>query len=143
MKIKKYTELPKEAIQIRNEVFVEEQGFIDEFDSIDNISTHLVLFRGDLPLATCRYYWNKEKNAYYIGRIAVVKDYRGKGLGRQILREAETQITNLGGSIVYLSAQLEADRFYKNQGYVTTGDIYYDEDCPHICMYKKLGKLHI
>lgn len=138
MKIKKYNELPKEAIQIRNEVFVEEQGFIDEFDSIDNISTHLVLFEGLLPLATCRYYWNKEKDAYSVGRIAVVKDCRGKNIGGLILQEAEIQIRNSGGSIIYLSAQLRAVGFYKNQGYVTTGDTYYEESCPHICMYKRL-----
>ena len=46
MIIKLYTELPKESYEIRKKVFVEEQGFKNEFDDIDKSSTHLVLYPG-------------------------------------------------------------------------------------------------
>lgn len=136
MIIRKYEKLPEEAIQIRNEVFVKEQGFLDEFDAIDDISSHLVLFQELLPIATCRYYWNEMKSAYVVGRIAVLKAFRGKNIGALILKEAERQIP--GGSIVYLSAQVRVAGFYEKQGYTTKGVPYYDEYCPHIWMSKEL-----
>lgn len=44
MEIRVYDELPEEASRIRREVFVEEQGFMEEFDEIDGWANHLVLF---------------------------------------------------------------------------------------------------
>lgn len=87
MIINKYDYLPKEAFQIRERVFQTEQGFEDEFDAIDDISVHLVLLDGDKAIATCRYYWCEEKNTHVVGRIAVVREYRGKELGARILKE--------------------------------------------------------
>lgn len=138
MEIKQFRELPPEAILIRNEVFVQEQGFENEFDSIDDISTHLVLFDDALPVATCRYFWDENKKSYIVGRIAVRKQHRGKKLGEMILREAEKSIKELGGSSIYLSAQLRVSKFYVNQGYRMVGEAYYDEFCEHIWMMKEL-----
>ena len=45
-----------DAISIREEVFQKEQGFITEFDEIDNTATHVVLYDGELPVATGRLY---------------------------------------------------------------------------------------
>ena len=49
MDIKIYDTLPEEAVRIREVVFVEEQGFQDEFDEIDSYAKHLVLFDGEKP----------------------------------------------------------------------------------------------
>lgn len=54
MEHKTYSTLPPEAILIRREVFMEEQGFQNEFDDIDSMATHLVLFDGDTPAAVWR-----------------------------------------------------------------------------------------
>ena len=54
MQIKKYDYLPEEASRIRQKVFCQEQGFDDEFDDMDAIATHIVLFDADKPVATCR-----------------------------------------------------------------------------------------
>ena len=55
MDIKIYDTLPEEAVRIRKTVFVEEQGFQDEFDKIDSYARHLVLFDGENPIAVCRF----------------------------------------------------------------------------------------
>lgn len=138
MTTRSYDYLPKEASLLREDIFVKEQGFVDEFDDIDDISTHLVLFDGELPIATCRYHFDNGKSAYIMGRIAVAKAYRGKNIGAHILKEAEDQIRLSGGRKIYLSAQVRAAGFYEKQGYVTSGEPYYDEYCLHVLMYKQL-----
>lgn len=56
MTIKCYDKQPDEEVKIRTLVFVEEQGFKDEFDSIDETATHLVMFDGDNPVAVGRFF---------------------------------------------------------------------------------------
>lgn len=140
MIIKKYNYLPKDALQIRLDVFVKEQGFEEEFDAVDDIAVHLLAFDDLSPIAVCRFYWNKEKDSYVIGRIAVVREYRGKEIGAKILREAEKHICEMGGKKVFLAAQVKAAGFYEKQGYSTVGKQYYEEYCPHIWMCKNVER---
>ena len=88
IKIQVYYKLPEEAVLIRQAVFVEEQGFNEEFDSIDNNAVHLVLFDGNTPAATCRFFKDKEPGTYIIGRIAVMRTHRGKDFGSALLIKA-------------------------------------------------------
>ena len=73
MIIESFNYLPLEAKNIRETVFVNEQGFNYEFDDIDDIATHLVLYTDDKAAATCRFFIDKVKDTYLIGRIAVLK----------------------------------------------------------------------
>lgn len=137
MIIKNYDALPVDAKNIRIEVFMDEQGFQDEFDDIDNIATHLVMYDNDTPVAVGRFYTEDNEN-YYIGRLAVIKSYRGKGLGSEIVKEAERLIKIKGGSKVLLHSQCQAMPFYTNLGYIPFGESDFDEDCPHQWMRKEL-----
>lgn len=76
MNTKTYTTLPQEAKDIRIKVFMKEQGFENEFDDIDQISSHIVVFDETKPVGTCRFF--KENNHYTIGRVAVLKEYRNQ-----------------------------------------------------------------
>lgn len=68
-----------DARVIRQSVFVEEQGFEYEFDDIDETALHLVLYdENDNPCATGRLFFD---GCMKIGRIAVMKEYRGQSLG--------------------------------------------------------------
>ncbi len=138
MKFAIYDTLPKESMNIRNTVFVEEQGFIDEFDDIDKISSHILLFDGNSAIATCRVFSGDAPGEYHIGRLAVIREYRGRGLGRKIIEEAERHILSLGGESASLHSQLQAKSFYEKCGYEPYGEIEYEQDCPHIGMRKKL-----
>ena len=82
-----YNFLPDEAKEIRIKVFVEEQGFKQEFDELDSICTHLVTFDNDKPCATVRFY--EQNSVYYIGRLAVLKEYRSKHLGAKRSRKVD------------------------------------------------------
>ena len=56
MEIKFYNALPEEAAAIRTEVFIEEQGFKNELDDMDSCAEHLVAFKDDKPVGTCRFF---------------------------------------------------------------------------------------
>ena len=124
-------------MSIRTEVFIKEQGFAAEFDEIDDNSVHIVAYEGEIPIAVCRVFRDKEKQAYSIGRIAVIKSMRDKHIGAKILSAAEAYIKSDGGRCCILSAQVRVKDFYSKQGYVAEGEIYLDEGCPHILMKKK------
>lgn len=138
MNIKIYDTLPEEAVRIREIVFVEEQGFKNEFDEVDSYARHLVMFDGEKPIAVCRFFRDEKTGDFKVGRIAVLKEYRGQNIGTKVLEAAEEAIKSEEGSRICLHAQLQAKDFYGKQGYLQYGDIDYEEFCPHIWMCKKL-----
>lgn len=121
---------------IRETVFIEEQKFKIEFDDIDDIATHIVMYLDNQPVGCCRLYI--QKNEYHIGRIAVLKPYRGKGYGEKILLQAEKVAKEKGIDCINLSAQVRASGFYEKLGYKKYGEIYFDEYCEHIAMKKDI-----
>ncbi|MDC0700735.1 GNAT family N-acetyltransferase, partial [Blautia wexlerae] len=79
-----------EAKRIRQTVFVEEQGFQNEFDEIDPIARHVVAWEDGRPVATGRVFpKDGSKEIWTIGRVAVLPPYRGKGIGALIVRQLE------------------------------------------------------
>ena len=138
MTIKVFNYLPKEAKEIRETVFVKEQGFKKEFDEVDNLARHMIIYEEEQPISTCRFYFNEEKQSFIIGRIAVRKEYRGKGIGRKMLKEAEDIIRQDGGKNTMISGQVRVEKFYEKLGYQKQGEVFLDEDCPHIWMKKVL-----
>ena len=138
MQAKIYDYLPQEAIDIRTAVFINEQAFQDEFDDIDEKAIHIVLCEDNKPIAVCRVYYSEDKKCYAIGRIAVMKEYRGKAYGAKVVQVAEDEIQKRSGNKIGLSAQERVRKFYEKLGYKKYGDIYFDEGCPHIWMEKTL-----
>ena len=67
MKTMVYDKLPKEAREIRETVFVKEQGFHDEFDELDAAAKHLVLYDEEVPIETCRFFRRKLLGDYTVG----------------------------------------------------------------------------
>lgn len=132
-----YDTLPDEARLIRTEVFVEEQGFREEFDGKDKESIHIVLFENNVPIATGRLY-PENGNTYAAGRIAVRKNYRGKNFGAKVMKLLEEKARELGADVLAVSAQYRARGFYEKSGYTASGKIYLDENCEHIHMEKHL-----
>lgn len=134
MEIKEYGRLTDEEVQIRNTVFVDEQGFSEEFDYIDDISIHFVIYDGNTAIGVCRIYDENNTGEYHVGRVAVRKEYRGKGIGKMLMDKAFEKIKELGGKCAVLSAQKQAQGFYESCGYKCTGKEYLDQGCPHVEM---------
>ena len=95
-----FNKLPKDSIQIRTTVFVVEQGFREEFDTVDHVATHFVVYQNDKALGTARIYYSEEHKSYSLGRFAVLKEYRGQGVGAYLMNEIEQYIVEHFGHIV-------------------------------------------
>ena len=134
--------LPEEARLLRTLIFIEEQGFVREFDDLDDTAVHIVAFDGDKPIGTCRYY-PRPDGSYAIGRIAVAREYRGKGVGSALVLEAERRVALLGAKTTVVSAQLRAAGFYRSLGYIEQGSLYPEEHVPHILMVKRIENTKI
>lgn len=138
MEFRIFNSLPSDAAGIRREVFVEEQGFLEEFDSIDPTATHIVVYDGSDPVGTCRVFYEERRASYVLGRLAIRKKYRGRDIGSWLLKEAEQEVKKRGGRQLILHSQCVASGFYAKNGYREFGEIDDDEGCPHIWMKKEL-----
>lgn len=136
MEIKSFDFLPDDAKRIREAVFMQEQGFKNEFDDIDGIAVHLVGFENGEAAATCRIF--AENGEYILGRVAVMKELRGRGFGSEIITQAEKEVIKRGGKSLSAHSQCRIREFYESLGYECFGEIDYDEYCPHIWMKKQL-----
>jgi predicted GNAT family N-acyltransferase len=124
-----------EAAKIRTEVFCNEQGFdiTREFDGNDNTAWHIMLFDGDMPIATGRIL-NNGKDSYTLGRIAVLGDCRGKQAGRLLVESLVDYAKDLGAKYIKVGSQTRVVGFYQKLGFVVCGEEYMDEHVPHIPM---------
>lgn len=137
MVTKVFNALPPEAVEIRTAVFVEEQGFANEFDDIDNSAVHIVLFEGETPISVCRFFYDESHKSYMIGRVAVANDWRKSGIGRKTVEAAENELRKISARSAMVSAQCRVQHFYEELGYKPFGEVYLDESCPHILMKKE------
>ena len=120
--------------QIRRQVFIEEQKVPEEleWDEFDDSSIHFLASCEGKPVACARL-----KADGQIGRMAVLAEYRNRGLGRKLLQFI-LQTSEQKLSKVYLHAQLTAVPFYKKQEFIETGEIFYEANIPHREMFKKV-----
>jgi predicted GNAT family N-acyltransferase len=127
---------------VRTLVFIDEQLVTPEFewDDIDQNAVHVLAMVNNAPIACLRIIDYKK-----IGRMAVLKEWRRKGVGMAILRKAIDICKQHGSAQLYLSAQTHAIGFYKQAGFIVTSDIYQDLHIPHVDMQLTLSEhgLHL
>lgn len=137
MKIKiSYENNFADAKIIRKEVFVQEQGFTNEFDTLDKTAVHVTMYANGILIGCARVYKNEEEKVLHIGRIALRKAYRGLGLGRILVESCEAYGIKQGDRKFVLDAQCRMQGFYEALGYHIEGVVHMDEHVPHIQMSK-------
>ena len=87
----------------------------DEHDTPD--AKYIVIVDDYLPIATCRLYAIDDKSVM-LGRIVVLPEYRGQGIGRLVVKEAEKWAKELGFKTAVLESRDNKIHFYETLGYV-------------------------
>ena len=128
----------EDCFRIREEVFVKEQHFEDEFDAIDDTCTFITLYDGDVCIGCARVFKDSNPNIGIFGRLAITKAYRGQHLGSEIVKYAEGILKDMGVKEIHLHAQLEKLPFYEKLGYEAYGDIEKEEYMDHQWMRKDI-----
>ena len=133
-----WDQLQQDAKLIRTQVFICEQGITeaDEWDDQDVISQHFVIYDQDQPIATARLLQN-----HSVGRVAVVKAYRGQGIGQMIMLEIISYAQKQRLSVLTLSSQVHAISFYEKLGFTVQGNSYDECGISHIEMTMNLNTL--
>jgi predicted GNAT family N-acyltransferase len=117
--------------QVRTIVFIEEQLVTPEFewDEIDSTAVHLLATYKDQAIACLRIIHHEK-----IGRMAVLKRWRGMGVGNMLLKNAIDICRQHGSKQIVLSAQTHAIHFYQQAGFQITSAEYTDVHIPHVDM---------
>ena len=129
----------QEALKaIRKSVFIDEQHIPKdlEWDGRDTECTQFLLTADTAPVATARLTPEGQ-----IGRMAVLKDFRGKGFGSRLLAAVIEQAKHAGHKQVFLHAQVSVIDFYKAHGFTAYGDVFIDAGIEHRSM-KRACILH-
>jgi predicted GNAT family N-acyltransferase len=130
---------------VRMVVFVEEQAVPpeEELDIYDVTATH---FRVKDPtaqhlpesiVATARIV-DKGHGVAKIGRVAVLQEFRSKGIGLALMRQVERHAASAGFTEAVLEAQCHAIPFYEKLGYMAEGGVFLDAGIEHRLMRRPL-----
>ncbi len=114
---------------VRQKVFIEEQGVLpeEEWDELDSVSQHLLAIDAKgTPVGTARLTPSGK-----LGRLAVLPEHRGKGLGRMLVESVIELARELGFDSIGADAQVRALEFYRRLGFVPYGEQFLDARIPH------------
>jgi predicted GNAT family N-acyltransferase len=143
-----WSELGKDAAEIRTEVFVKEQGIPAEleWDETDKVCIHVLVYSeagaASKAVGTGRLIAPvKAGEPAKIGRMAVLKEYRRQGIGDDIMQALIEHAFDAGYNAIELSAQAYVQAFYANHGFAAVGDPYNEVGIAHRKMTLNLTAL--
>ena len=145
IKILKSKEELSLGFALRIEVFVKEQNVpmeleIDEKDNSEN-TVHIGFFDNNKLIGVARLI-DMDKDVIHIGRVAIDREYRGRGIGHELIIGCENIAKQILKKeiIIDLSAQIQAEKFYESLGYNRVNDkIYLDAGIEHVDMRKVIN----
>ena len=120
-----------ELKEIRREVFIQEQNVPEEleWDNDDLTCEHFIAYADNEAIGCARLIDQKK-----IGRMAVLKPYRGMGVGKLIIDHIKRHASQKRYTRLELSSQCHAFSFYKKCGFEAFSAPYEDAGIPHIDM---------
>ncbi|MFD0940827.1 GNAT family N-acetyltransferase [Pedobacter boryungensis] len=125
----------EKVFAIRKIVFVDEQNCPPELEwENEDVSNHFLALSDHQPCGACR--WRKTDAGYKLERFAVLKEFRGQGVGRALIATALADLPS-DAHYIYLNAQLDAMSLYAKFGFVAEGDQFEEAGIQHFKMVKK------
>lgn len=128
-----------DILKLRSEIFVVEQNCVYlDLDNKDKVALHLFgEFNGKI-VAYCRLFKpNITFENASIGRVVVDANYRDRRWGQELMQQAIAKIkTHFDETKITIGAQLYLKKFYENQGFVQTSEMYLEDEIPHIEMQR-------
>ena len=144
------TEADRNAVfAVRYQVFVDEQSVPEEleYDELDLSADHFLAVLDGVPAGAGRLVITgpapgsagpEARPTGVLGRLAVGKAARGRGLGKLLVHAIEQRAAERGLAAVELHAQAHARGFYQQLGYAAYGDLFSEAGIEHISMRKQL-----
>lgn len=127
------------CLSLRRTVFIDEQGVseADEIDGLDQSAIHLLALDGDRPVGTARLLVKGETAK--IGRVCVLAEARGTGLGAALILAALEELRRQPGvTLAVLGSQSHATGFYEKLGFAAFGEEFLDAGIAHRHMRRGL-----
>lgn len=129
------------ALKVRDVVFIQEQNVPVELehDEYDTDALHILAIdtKTKEPVGTARIL-DKGDGVAKIGRVAVLKEYRGHGIGQALMEAVFKTTRELRFTSLILDSQVPVIPFYENLGFVAEGGVFDDAGIPHRRMTKTL-----
>jgi ElaA protein len=139
--IKHFTELTAlqvyQLLQLRNDVFIMEQNcFYRDIDDKDLEAFHLMVYDNDAMIGYARLLPKGISYEKYcsIGRVLILEKCRKYNYGKTLMQEAISFCLHHFESPIKISAQQYLEVFYTNLGFVIAGEMYLEDDIPHLPM---------
>ena len=126
----------EKSYAIRNKVFCEEQKISKEieFDNLDHLCSHFLVFDNKKAIATARVR-KKGENTLKIERVAVLFKFRRLKVGSILIKNIIQHFINLNDKMSFvLHSQVAVADFYKSLNFISYGDEFFEDGIPHIAM---------
>jgi predicted GNAT family N-acyltransferase len=125
----------EKVFAIRREVFVVEQNCPPELEwEFEDESTHFLATVDGVPAGASR--WRKTDNGYKLERFAVLKEFRGAGVGQELVKAVVNDLP-ADADYVYMHAQIQAVSLYERFGFEKTGPEFEEAGIRHYKMIRK------
>lgn len=126
----------EDAYSVRRQVFILEQNVPEdiEVDGFDSVAEHIVIYDAERPIATGRMF--PKGDSVILGRICVLREYRGMDLGRILMERMLEKAEVMGPKEIKLDSQLYAIEFYRRFRFRERGGIFKDAGIDHIEMVR-------
>ena len=128
----------QKILDIRKRVFIEEQGVSEkrERDGLEDKADQFIVLddEKEIGCARIRFIDNKAK----LERIAILPEYRRKGLGKKLVNYLIDYSKNKGVKEIYLHGQVRIQKFYEGLGFKARGDIFIDGGMEHYEFYMRV-----
>jgi len=124
-------------MKARSEVFVVEQNCVYlDADGKDLNAYHLVLWQDDKVAGYTRLLApGVSYDEMSIGRVLTTSQFRNHGFGKTLMQQSIEECRHLFGTgPIVIGAQMYLKRFYESFGFIQEGDMYLEDNIPHIHM---------